>query len=241
MKTQDLVAYFRKQVSDEQQPYLWDDDEVLQYVIDAQDMFVRAMGGISVVTVPAASDPSNLQLQDLVLTPNIPLTAFSPYILRFRSAQLLTAHISIKLMDEAQVGLNRVCDPYLNEFSGFSLPPYLDDTDTGDVQGAVLGYVDNNIRWYRVPIVADSCRLHVYRLPYPRITAQESPLEIQEQHHLHLSLWMKALAYAKEDAETFDKNLADRNADAFNAYCKKASAEQDRQRFRPRIVHYGGI
>lgn len=238
MILQGLIDYWRKQVSDESAPYLWDDTEALLFAIDAQDTFVRRMGGISCNTTDAASDPTNLQLHDLVLTTNTPYTAFSPYILRIRSGKLLTAKQSIKFISEAQAPISSV---QLHDYNSGQAPTYLDDTDTGPVTAAVIGLVDYQLRWVKVPASADSCRLHVYRLPYPRIVDQDGTLEIEEQHHLALSLWMKALAYNKEDAECYDKNLADKNEAAFEKYCATAKAEKDRVRFKPRIVHYGGL
>lgn len=234
MTLQGLIDFWRKQVSDEDAPYLWSDDEALLYAIDAQDKFVRKMGGISVNTVAAASDVPNLFLHDLAVTASTPTTAFSPYILRIRSAKLLTAKRAIPIISEADVGMERIND------YGFIAPKYLDDTDIGTVEAAVIGVEDNKLRWWRVPSSSDTCRLHVYRLPFPRIVDQDSALEIDEQHHMHLSLWMKHLAYSKEDAETYDKNLADRNMVLFDQYCQNARDEKDRQRFKPRVVHYGG-
>ena len=128
----------------------------------------------------------------------------------------------------------------MNEFN-FTLPKYLDDTDIGPVQSGVLGYVDGKVRWYKVPNATDTCRLHIYRLPYPRLTAQEGSFEIDEQHHLSLIKWMKSMAYSKEDSETYDKDLAASNKAEFLEYCGEARQEKDRQRYKPRIVQYGGL
>lgn len=238
MTLQGLIEFWRKQVSDESAPYLWDDDEALLFAIDAQDQFVRKMGGFSVNTVDAASDPTNLQLHDLVLTPNVPSTTFSPYILRIRSAKLMTAKLALKIISEAEAPYSTVQS---HDYSFGRTTKFLDDTDVGTVEYAIVGLTDNALRWVKVPTVADTCRLHVYRLPFPRITSQDSALEIDEQHHMHLSLWMKHLAYSKEDGETYDKTLADKNADAFWKYCERAAGEKDRQRFKPRVVQYGGL
>lgn len=235
MTLQGLIDYWRKQVSDEAQPYLWDDTEALLFAIDAQDMFVRKMGGVSVETVAAASDPTNLQLHDLAVTALAPSTSFSPYILRIRSLKLLTAKRALAVISEGEVGQQRTND------YGTVAPKYLDDTDTGVVEAAVIGLTDNALRWWRVPVTSDTCRMHVYRLPFPRITSSEDALQIDEQHHMHLTMWMKYLAYNKEDAECYDKNLADKNKAAFLSYCDDAKAEKDRQRFKPRRVQYAGL
>lgn len=238
MTLQGLIDFWRSQVSDEAAPYLWSDDEALLFAIDAQDMFVRKIGGISVETVAAASDVGNLFLHDIALTPNVATTAHSPYILRIRSGKLMTAKTVVRFISEADAPISSVQS---HDYNQGRVPAYLDDTDTGPVAAAIIGLADYSLRWFKVPVTADTCRMHVYRLPYPRIADQGSALEIEEQHHMHLAKWMKHLAYSKEDAETYDKDLAAKNEAAFTKYCDDAKAEKDRQRFKPRIVHYGGL
>lgn len=238
MTLQGLIDFWRSQVGDEAAPYLWSDPEALIFAIDAQDTFVRRMGGISCNTIDAASDPTNLQLHDLPLSVGVPYTAFSPYILRIRSGKLLTAKMNVKIIGESEAPIASV---QLHDYSGGVASSYLDDTDTGPVTAAVIGLVDYQLRWVKVPSSVDTCRLHIYRLPYPRIADQDGTIEIEEQHHLALAYWMKYLSYSKEDAETYDKDLAAKNEMAFDRYCATARAEKERQRFKPRITHYGGL
>lgn len=227
MELQDLIAEWRRQVDDLAQPYLWDDEEGLRYAVDAQDKYVRLTGGIPDATTTAITDVS--------VDEDTPFTAHSPYILRIRSAKLLTARRSIDLLNEADLRTLVVHD------YGFTIPQYLDDEDKGEVTAAVLGVSKNKIRWYKVPAADDTCRMNVYRLPYPRIADQDDALEIDEQHHRHLILWMKHLAYSKQDAETYDKAAAEENKVAFEQYCEGAKSEEERQRYKPRTVQYGGI
>lgn len=227
MDIQDLILNFRKQVSDLSAPYLWDDDEALLYAVDAQDKFVRVMGGIS----DNGTTRAGTALTDLPITANAPMTAYSPFILRIRSAKLLTAQREIKILDESKISSMTDYSDY-----GLAAPVSLKDTDTGTVVYAIIGLEDNKLRWYKVPTTADTCRLHIYRLPYPRITSQQSSLEIDEQHHLHLIKWMKYHAYSKEDGETYDKDLAEKNEASFIKYCEEARDEKARQRYTPRLV-----
>lgn len=228
METADLVELFRKQVSDEAEPHLWDDDEVFQYLVDAQDTYVRLTGGIR--------DGSTRALTDVRVVANKAFSDHSPYILRIRSARLLDAERDLKIINEADVGLQRFSDYGL----AHSLSA-LDDEDTGDVRAMILGVTKGKIRWLKVPTESDTCRMHVMRLPYPRIEDEGDCLEIDEQHHIHLLKWMKHLAYSKEDAETYDRDLADKNEVAFKQYCRDAKTEEEGQRFKPRVVHYGGL
>lgn len=233
MKIQDVIDLFRKQVADVNKPLLWDDTEVMQYLVDAQDMYVRLTGGIA--------DGSTIAITQVGVVTGQPFSKHSPYIVRIRSGRLLTAKRALKFASEAdlaQIGV--VQNSTLLDY-GFIKPPYLDDTDTGEVVAGVLGVQKNNIRWYKVPIADDTCQLNVYRLPYPRIVDETSCFEIDEQHHINLLYWMKHRAYSKEDSETYDKAIADSNEARFRRYCEDAAQEEERQRYKPRVVQYGGI
>lgn len=236
MELQDLIGEFRSQIDDEAPPYLISDDSALLYAIDAQDMFVRLTGGILDTTVAAADvGAPPTRLQDLTVTASEPYSAVSPYVLRVRSARLLTIQQEVKFISQGDLPAVPV-DDY-----GFANGMALDDTDTGDIRFALEDVREGYVRWLRVPNAADTCRLRVFRLPFPRIAAQEDNLEIQEQHHLHLVKWMKHLAYSKTDAEIYDKKLAEDNEAAFTAYCSQARGEKDRRRHKTRVVAYGGL
>lgn len=241
MNIQDLIAEWRNQVDDKEPPYLWDDDEALRYVVDAQDTFVRRVGGIAAVTVADPGDDSETELLDLVVATGNPYADYSRYILRTRSAQLITARTPIDILNESDIATGAAVTSGGTDYGLLLRRPWLDDLDTGEVCAGVLGVADNKVRWYRVPVADDTCRLHVLRLPYPRIAAQEDALEIDEQHHRHLILWMKHLCYSKQDAETYDKDAAEASAAAFEQYCITAKSEKARRNYRPGLIQYGGL
>lgn len=233
MDTQDLIDLFRKQVADISKPQLWDETEVFQYLVDAQDMFVRLTGGIA--------DGSTIAITQVGVVTGEPFSQHSPYILRIRSGRLLTARRALKFGSEADIAQVGIIENSTLIDYGFIRPPYLDDTDTGEVVAGLLGVEKNKIRWYKVPIADDTAQLNVYRLPYPRLVDKLSCLEIDEQHHMGLLYWMKHRAYSKQDGETYDKNLAMNNETWFRNYCDQAKQEEERQRYKPRVVQYGGI
>jgi len=233
---EELLTEFRRQVEDQAEPYLWSDDEALRYLVDAQDTLVRHTGGIADETVAAADvgDPAT-RLQDLALTAGEPFSAISEYVLRVRNARLLTANRDVSIANLAD--LQQVTRVDYGVTVGYRL-----NDEQGDVQYGLTDVRDGQVRWVKVPADADTCRLVVFRLPFPRMTIDNDvELEIAGHHHLHLVKWMKHLAYSKEDAETYDKQLADRSKAAFAEYCEQARVEQDRRRFKPRVVHYGGL
>lgn len=236
MTLQELIAEFRAQVSDEAPPYLWSEDEALSYAIDAQDMFVRNTGGIPEAGAGGfGAGSAGLDLCTLTLTANSPWSAHSPYVLRIRSGRLVTAARDVQFVSEGDMGNVQVQD------YGWAIGRSFDDEDAGPVSYGVLGVQKNYVRWIKVPSENDTCRIHVYRLPYPRVDTADDSLEIEAQHHRHLILWMKHLAYSKQDAEARDDEQAKDNEVAFVRYCDKAAREIERQRYKPRVVKYGGL
>lgn len=247
----DLITEFRRQVKDEEVPYLWSDDEVLGYVSDAQDELVRFIGGFSDLTTRA--------LTDLTITALNPFSAYSPYILRIRSCTLLNPYnpdgtpaspaypTPVRIAQEGDLPLLTGVDDYFSNFGyddadyGLISAPIINDTDTGDIKAMILGLDEYQARWYKVPVVNNTARLHIFRLPYPRITPDSTTLEIAEQYHRGLLLRMRELAYGKQDSETYDRGAADNYKAQFEAFCAKVKRERERLVYRPRVVQYGGI
>lgn len=224
MTLEELLDEFRSQVADEAQPYLWSDDEALRYIIDAQDMFVRLTGGIA--------DMSTSAIINVTATLNTPFTAHSPYILRIMSGRLQTSKRDVTFVHEKEIATLKERD--YGSYNGFTL----DDDDVGEVRYGVLGLTDKQIRWLRVPELTEVVRLRVYRLPYPRIADWNGDLEIDVQHQRHLIMWMKYLAYSKQDAEARDDKKAADSKAAFEVYCKTAGSEIARARYKPRSTQF---
>lgn len=228
MDIADVIDEFRHQVDDRAQPELWSDEEAMRYLAFAQDHLVREMGGIADATTTA--------IVDLAITASTPYTAHSPYILRIRSGRLITARRDVTLGAEADVRQIMTRD------YGWTQGLSFDDTDTGNVDFGILGVQENQIRWFKVPNAVDTCRLHVQRLPYPRLTNEDGPaLEVSDVHHLRLVDGMKWQAYLKQDAETYDPKKAASSEAAFRSYCDVAREQREKQQYRPRVVQYGGL
>lgn len=232
MTPQEVLDQFRREMGDEEAPYLISDEEALNYLRLAQDDLVKAIGGIADATTTA--------LCTITLTADEPYTEISPYILRVRSGRLVTAARDVTFIQEAD--LSKV----FTWSYGQQIGATLDDDDTGTVDYGILGIEENNIRWYKVPAESDTCKLHVLRLPYPRLTlttVQDSTgtIEVPEDLHMNLVIGMRARAYLKQDSEVYDRG----QAEAFDLRWTqiKAGAYKDvqRRRYRPRQVQYGGL
>ncbi len=218
MLSTELLAAFRDGVSDTETPYLWSDAEVYRYMNDAQKMFCRLTGGLG-----DASTSTTL----LSYTTASDWIALSPLILKVKSATDSTTGKHIDIVNPEDLRKHGL----------------VFDGNAGTVDCIVLGLEPARVRLHKYPAEAGAIRLTVDRLPLIAITASGpgATLEIAEQHHEHLLLWMNHRAYGKQDAETYNKQLSAEYKFSFEQYCFEAQAEKERALTKVRTVSYGGI
>jgi len=220
-----LLALFRAEVRDEVAPYLWADAEVLAYLDDAQKMFCRLTGGIA--------DASSAITQ-LTATAGDEFLSFSPRILKLRSARLRADGRTLELLNLEDLETSYLSSDY-GVHGGYRI-----DSRPGTVRALVLGMQANSARLVAIPVEDTEIALVVYRMPLEDIAATDDELEIDEQHHRHLLLWMKHLAHMKQDAETYDRGRAEEFRTGFLVYCDRAKAERERREHKYRAITYGG-
>jgi hypothetical protein len=229
MTGQELYDYFRSQIDDVVKPYLWSDTEVWMYMNDAYRMFVRMMGGVPDTT-------SKVTQVDIVK--GEAEAEVSPLILKFRTARLLSTGRYLDIISEF--------DEHRIAFQDYG-QTFVDvrDDRPGQVRYMITGKDHNErrgiVRWLRVPEADDVCQLSVLRLPLKKATPTCKFEDVREEHHMHFILWMKALAYNKQDADTFDRGRRDENDAGFRQYCDMAAAEWRRYSTNRTSVAYGGI
>lgn len=223
-----LHALFRAEVRDDTAPYLWADSEVYAFMDDAQKMFCRLGGGIADAVSPITSLPAPAG-QEYV--------EFSPLILKIREAHRADGRdLDILNFEDIQFGNTGLVSDY-----GWQ-PRHADfSSKTGELRAVVTGMDATHLRLLDAPAADDTVSLIVYRLPLNEIGGEDVALEIGEQHHRHLLLWMKYLAHQKQDAETLDQARATSFQQQFYAYCAAARAEREKLEHKYRTVAYGGI
>lgn len=227
MKVKDLLTSWRRQVVDDNKPYLWSDAEFLEHLNDAYRMFVRLTDGIP---------DSTSKLTTLNLLANEAWMKVSPLILRFRSVDRVDDGTSIDILNKENL------EPRMLRTDYGIIKPLSIDTTTGVVRAVVTGLERNKIRIVPIPAEDTEVQLAIDRLPLKMLaTLEDEPDEIDEQHHLHLLQWVKHRAYAKEDAETFDRGKSDTFGQQFQNYCSLALHERRRKEHTPRLIQYGGL
>lgn len=228
MNSGELYELFRSDVVDEAAPYLWSDMEVFRYMNDAYRQFVRLTGGIA---------DSTSDVTQIPVVAGEPYSEVSSSILRFRQAYVASNGNEIEVINQEDLHKLKRSDYGVNKIN-------INDLTQGDIRYMIVGQQRGQVRWVQVPAADDVVQLSVYRLPADTITEGNTTFtfpDIGEEHIEWLLLWMKARAYGKQDAETFDKGREDRYKATFEQYCRDSKAEWERYKHKPRSITYGGI
>lgn len=226
MLSDELLNFARADLGDSLKPYFWSDAEMYAYMDSAYKAFIRLTGGVADFTSP---------ITEVSATANEPTSEVSKRILRFMSAQRASDSRPVEIINSTDIGRLGRSDYGSNR-------PFTLSDQVGPVVAMVIGMQRGIVRWVNVPEADETIKLHVYRLPLNDITCGgQEFVDIDDQHHIYLLNAMKALAYRKQDAETFDKALAEENEVAFARYCALVKSEFEREKHKTRVVAYGGL
>jgi hypothetical protein len=218
MNSTELIETFRDEMNDLAEPYLWSDSLLYRYLDDAQKMFCRLTEGIE--------DSSTVAVTRLDIQAGVEWYATDKRILKVRKVFDTATGRELPLVNMEKAGAEGV------RFDG----------RTGPIKALVAGLEKNKLRAWPKPSADATVDLSVFRLPLVTITDDgDQELEVDEQHHLSLLMWVKHRAYGKEDAETFNRRKSDEYEQRFYAYCSEARKEQERARRSVGTVVYGGI
>lgn len=217
MNSTELLEAFRREMQDVETPHLWEDVDVYRYMNDAQNMFCRLTEGI---------EDSSSDVCRITVTAGTEWYPIDRKILKVREA-----------VDTA------TGRPYgVVNMEKASLQGVLFDGRPGPLKLFVTGMEKHKLRAWPLPFDDATVELRVFRLPLEPITdVGDQELEIDEQHHNALLLWMGSLAYMKQDADAYDKAASEELEGRFRAYCHAALKEQERARRNNGTVVYGGL
>lgn len=214
MNTTELLSVFNSEMGGIAQQ-LVSDTEKFRYMDEAYRRFVRLTGGISDATSEAAEVDITVGEAEVELHPSI--------------LQILRA---TRASDGARVEVINYTDlDRLNLKIG----------EAGAVRYLMIGSQPHTGTWLGTPTRADTVQLLILRLPLKHLTGAGQRLsEIDEEHHLALLDWMKALAYKRPGAEYFNPSLSAAFAASFKDYCAQVKAEIATTKHKVRNVVYGG-
>jgi hypothetical protein len=226
MTVVELLELFRKEVDDETKLYLWSDKEFFVYLNEAQDTFVRLIGGIA---------DRRSALTNISYKIGNQFKKFDDRIYRIKGAfDENNKILSIRNLDHFAV--NGASDDYgVRNSSG------LDNSRTGPIKYLITDVESNEIQLYPIPDSDGSIRLYVYRRPLSEIVDENSELEIPSYQHVSLLDWVKYRAFMKQDVETFDGTKAASFRTSFTDFVGQAKKEKSAREDTKREMAYGGI
>ena len=196
MNRAQLFDAFRSRSHDIAAPYLWSDDELQEYLDDAENEATeRAL---------LLRDSETPEICEVVIAAGI-----ATYALDSRVLEVLRAKLDIHIRPlglTTTEGLDRDWPAWDVEVAGE--PKCL----AIDALGA-----EWQARLVPPPSVATVLRLHVYRLPLTPLGSDKCAPEIHPRLHIKLLDWMCYRAYSKHDAETKNDEKAMNYAAAFAA------------------------
>jgi len=193
---------------------------------NAQDVFVRGIGGLSDRRSPWTT--VNYKTGDK-------FKKYNSRILRIKGAQDENKKfIGIRNFDNIENML--VTDDY-----GAQVASTFDDDLTGAIKFLITDVEAKEFQLYPVPDHDGSLQLYIKRLPLEEIEDESSVLEIADTYHLDLLLWVKYKCYSKQDSEVFDPRKAADYRTEFNHSIEDAKVDKSSREDRKRTVRYGGI
>lgn len=198
MNLEGLIRRFRVKTRDRQEPFLFSDEEVTDWLNDAQEQ--ACIRGRLIL------EDANEEVTIIDLTPGT-----GAYPLHEGVCEIVSAHILWRGMNRDDIKpLGLVSREWLNRYK----PNWREDNNPAEY--AIQD--DTRIRIVGTFPADAWMQLECYRLPlYPMISDADEP-EIHKAHHEHLIDWALHEAYSIPDTEVFDPEKARRAKAEFTAY-----------------------
>lgn len=201
MKLNDLIDICRIEVDDAVKPYLWSDDELIEYANDAELEACRR-GRLLI-------DSSTAEICQIALVADTATYALDPRVQFIRRARL-TGMRPLKRMN-------------LQDMDGWN--PWWEDAAASTPSAFIPDFETGKIRLYPTPDADYTLNLMVVRDPLQEMNDDSDTPEIAPRYHRSLRFWMMHRAYLKKDADTNDPKKAAESLALFEQeFGKKSSA-----------------
>ncbi len=240
-----LKDRFRTDVDDieggtQGEDFLWSDEEIFEYLDEAQKEFVRR------TRLLRSAYPFNQTLSDgseftLLTFTAAGATGFLP--VNARITKFLNARMQVQNRSEPLTILNF---EQLNE-GFFDNDFFLTfrrnwQAQIGIPRFLVTNMEPNQIRLVPIPAEDDFVELILLNQPLFDIDENSTAFEVVEREDQKtMLLYAKSLAFMKQDADIYDKDLSERFESAFERKAENRRREIYRTRFRASTMKYGGI
>lgn len=219
--------------------FLWSDQEVFDYMDEAQRVFVRR------TEILRKTHPFTPALTAITFTaPTVTAVnadgfiTYNPKIIRPLRARMSLASnadpLKIATMEDMDEGF------FIRDFGLIFTQDW--QTKTGPARFLITNMQEDQYRLVPIPLIDDTVELTVLHMPLLDVACDGAALEVTEREDQQIiKLYMKKLAFEKQDADTYDRDLADKFEAQFEKRVDERRREIRRTRFRHQGMRYGGI
>ena len=216
MTLEELIRRFRTLAVDKVQPYLFDDEDVIDWLNDAQRQ--------ACIRGRLLREDANPAVCEIALTPGQ-----RTYPLHKSVYEIINARIVPGNGDRA-----RTVFLASREWMDENMPDWRDEQ--GQAEFAIQD--DTSIRVSGAITAGDKLVIECYRTPLKMLANDTDKPEIHEAHHEYLIQWALHKAFSVVDADTFDPQRSDRSEAAFTNYFGRMPDSDLRRMTREDVPHH---
>ena len=218
MTLEDLIRRFRLRATDVAEPHLFADQDVIDWLNDAEEQ--------ACVRGRLISEDELEAVCSIPLTPGTHTYALNPLVYEI-----------ISLWIKPASGRKRPVTLRSREWLDHHLPEWRESTRPAEI--AIQD--DTTVRIVGAVEAGDTLELECYRLPRRPMANDTDKPEIHLAHHQHLIDWALHRAFSVPDAETFDQRRADLAERAFTEYFGLLPDADMRRITRHDVVHHNRV
>jgi hypothetical protein len=185
MQLADLIQLFRAEVDDLEEPFLWSDEEVIEFANDAQ---LEACRRARLLVDSSTSDICQLA----VTAASNGLVELDPRLLFVRQVRF-AGKLPMRRMN-------------MQDMAAFN--PFWQDAPASVPYLFVTDYETGKVLFWPKPAADMTALATVVRDPLAEMNDGQDTPEISARHHRSLRFWMMFRAYSKQDAEANDPKKA---------------------------------
>lgn len=195
MTLEELIRRFRVLAMDKAQPYLFADEDVIDWLNDAQRQ--------ACIRGRLLREDANPAVCEIALTPGQRTYPLHKSVYEIINARIVPVS-----------GRSRPVFLASREWMDGNMPDWRDEQ--GQAEFAIQD--DTSIRVVGVITTGDKLVIECYRTPLKVLANDVDKPEIHEAHHEHLIQWALHKAFSVVDAETFDAQRSERAENEFTRY-----------------------
>ena len=216
MNLSDLIRRFRVLAGDRQQPYLWENEDVKDWLNDAQQQ--------ACIRGRLLREDAKDSVCKIVLDPTKRVYKLHPSVYEL---------INVRIVRDSGQS-SRTMRIVTREWLDNEYPNWRDETR----DSTYIIQDDRTVRIVGAVYSGEILSIECYRTPLEQMVDQDDEPEVHEAHHEHLIQWALHKAFSVPDADSFDESRSQIAGSAFTAYFGQMPDSDMRRSTRHDVIHH---